>query len=1475
MLNLELVIELLGITGPIKEKIQRNERIIQILKQYNLEPENPPDDFAGVYIYALVEYGLGKPKPLLEIFRHEEIKTAFRTALDANNPTILLSSVDSFVDAYQIGDDVKALNIDIKRELAAFAAIFIEVAKKTRTPKEVLTNQEISSLHQRVISLQERLDRLPTLEGIRSEIARLLPGEEDKETKGEGNKGNLILFSFSQQMKGWFETLGYRFEKYEVWEHNYFEWVIHVPVRRNRYDRILVRGIAGEAGLSDVMSLGKSVDERKTDEGWLVAARRVSRAARDEVDKEENRHLECYSFDELIDQDADFEDYLNWLEEEVKRRGIDRKYVSLACTKEEIDFTSKRRIGVSRYDERDGWIDGYLDTWLDDPAKEHISILGEFGTGKTWFSFHYAWVALQRYRDAQKRGVERPRLPLIITLRDYAKALNVENVLAGFFFTQHNIRLNSEVFEQLNSMGKLLLIFDGFDEMAAKVDKQQMVNNFWELAKVVAPGAKVILTCRTEHFPEAKQGRALLNAELQASVANLTGETPQFEVLELEKFNDEQIRQVLSFESESGTVEKVMGNSQLLDLARRPVMTDLIIEALPEIEAGKPVDMSRVYLYAVRRKIERDIKSERTFTSLADKLYFLCELAWEMLSTDQMSLNYRLFPNRIRQLFGDVVKEQKDLDHWHYDMMGQTMLVRNAEGDYTPAHRSLLEFFVAYKFAGELGILADDFVEVVREQFDGSNPVSEQLYKWGEYFQRNRDNYQKTIVLGFESESLEKLRETFGFQPLTKAVLDLLMGMVDKKNGVEKLLEVIEETKRKSEKEVGYVGGNAATLLVKVDNTALEGKDLSGAAIKGGDFSRAILQNTNFIEAYLINCIFTKNIGNVGAVAFSPDGKLLATGDSSNMVRLWDTNNGKQIQIFEGHTHTVNSVAFSWDGKQVISASVDTTIRLWDIKSGKCIRIFKGHIHWVASVAFHPDKKIIASGSGDKTIKFWDVSTGKCIQTLQEHTHPVTSVAFSSNGKMFASSSDDETVKLWDTATKKLLKTLRGHTKVIAVAFSPDRKILASSGFDKTIKLWDIDSGKCIRVLKGHTHRVLPIAFSPNGKMLASGSDDQTVKFWDINGKCLHTLSEHTDSVDAVAFSPNGNRFASTGYDQTIKVWDVSTKECLYTLQRHTNLVRAVAFSTDFKKFASGSDKPTIKLWDIEDRRCINRYEAHTSIVRAVAFSPDDNMLVSGDRDSIIKLWNLKTAECLHTFVSSSNWINCVAFSPNGKFIASGDHDGVVKIWDVITGSCIHTLQGDIDWVRSLTFSPDSNFIAVGGNEKLIKLWDISTGKLIKTLQGHIFEIRSLAFSLDGKILASGSDDTTIKLWNFSTGDCFKNLEGHFNSVHSLAFSLDGKMLASGGRDRTVKIWDVNKGKCLQTLEGHIHSVRSVAFSPDTKTLASYSMDETTKLWDIKTGKCLKTLKGDRPYENMNIAGVKGLTDVEKSTLKSLGAIEE
>ncbi|MEG4498680.1 NACHT domain-containing protein [Microcoleus sp. F10-C6] len=1495
LISLDLVISLLTAIpfGTIKDKLQRNEAVIKLLKRFNLDPDAPPADFSGVYVYTLVEYGAGKPKQILELFRQKEIESAFRKAFESDSPAILIQAGDDFLNESALGQEIRDLGIDPRREFMAFAAVFMEVAKRTRTLGDLMVGNAIASLQKRLSMVLDRIERLPTLEGIRTEFARL--EAEDYPALPAASSTNIQksqAFILSQQVRGWFETLSYKFETYQISEDNYFEWIINVPVRRNRYDRILVRGIAGEAGLRDISALRESVEKQRTDEGWLVTARRISRAARDEVEKAENRNLACYTFDELLDQDADFTAYLDWLETEITSREIDTKYVPLACTKEEIDPDTHRKIGVSHYDGRDGWIEGYIDLWLNDPVKEHISVLGEFGTGKTWFAMHYAWMALQRYKEAQKRGLERPRLPLVIPLRDYAKAVSVESLFSEFFFRKHEIPLAGySAFEQLNRMGKFLLIFDGFDEMAAKCDRQETINNFWELAKTVVPGAKVILTCRTEHFPEGKEGRALFNAELPASTTILTGETPQFEVLELEKFNDEQIGQALSFQTEAATVEKVMGNPQLLDLARRPVMTELILEALPDIEAGKPVDMSRIYLYAVRRKIERDIKAERTFTSVADKLYFLCELSWEMLSTDQMSLNYRGFPDRIRNLFGSVVQEEKDLDHWHYDMMGQTMLIRNADGDYTPAHRSLLEFFVAYKFAAELGVLAADFTELVAPEQSCVNPdAAPQEYTWSNYCrlqaQKRNNNELIAALKGFVAEDLGQLRQSFGHAPLTKAVMDLLLPMVgalascrpclDVGAATEELLEILEATRGKTESEVGYVGGNAATLLVKIDGTALEAKDLSRAVILGADLTNASLRHVNLTEANLANSDFTKIFGSVRSVIFTLDGKLLATGDSDGVVRICEGSSGKEILTCKGHTNVVESVAFSPDGEILASASYDKTIKLWDVKSGECLKVLQGHTESVMFVTFNPDGKILASGSFDRTVRLWDIRTGECLKILQGHTKVVFSVDFHPAGEMLASGSGDKTVRLWNIGTGECLKTLQNHTKnVFSVAFNSAGEMLASGSGDKTVKLWNIGSGECLKTLDGHFDQVRSVAFSPNSEILASGSYDQTAKLWDIRtGKCLNTLQGHSNQVGSVAFHPAGEILVSGSYDQTLRLWAINSGECLNTLQGHSTQVRSVAFSPNGEILASGDDQQTVRLWDINTGECLQILQGHLDRVHLVAFHPNGEILASGSYDQTLRLWDVNTGECLNILLESGKEVRSIAFSPSGEILASGSYDQTVRLWDVNTGECLKTWQGHNSSLYSVAFSPLGEIFASTGYDGTVRLWDIHTGECLQILQGHTGWARAIAFSQNGEILASGSVDQTIRLWDINSGECLKIFHGHTDWIRSVAFSYSGKLVASGSVDHTVRLWDIRTGECLKIFQYNPSRINSFAFNYDDTLIASCSRDGTIMIWEIETGECLKILKSDRPYEEMNIKGVTGLTEAEKATLKALGAVE-
>ena len=246
--------------------------------------------------------------------------------------------------------------------------------------------------------------------------------------------------TWAMSLKAWFDCLGFQFEGTPKQAESHFEWVISVKARRG-WDRIVVHGVQGEVQSSHIRTLRNAVHENRAAEGWAVAPRRISQFARQEVTLPNNNDLFCYTFDELIDQDVNFESYFDWLETTVKDKGIASNYVQLSCAKAEFLPDSQEPVGYSYYRENEGWIDGYIDLWLDDPTKEHISVLGEFGTGKTWFACHYAWRALQKYKLAKQKGLERPRLPLLIQLRNCTKSATVESLISEYFLREHKVFL--------------------------------------------------------------------------------------------------------------------------------------------------------------------------------------------------------------------------------------------------------------------------------------------------------------------------------------------------------------------------------------------------------------------------------------------------------------------------------------------------------------------------------------------------------------------------------------------------------------------------------------------------------------------------------------------------------------------------------------------------------------------------------------------------------------------------------------------------------------------------------------------------------------------------------------------------------------------------------------------------------------------------------------------------------------------------
>ena len=475
----------------------------------------------------------------------------------------------------------------------------------------------------------------------------------------------------------------------------------------------------------------------------------------------------------------------------------------------------------------------------------------------------------------------------------------------------------------------------------------------------------------------------------------------------------------------------------------------------------------------------------------------------------------------------------------------------------------------------------------------------------------------------------------------------------------------------------------AFNILVEPSAVTSVAFSTGGLMASGCEDSTIRVYDSSWNQVWTSTNVVNAQTSNVTAVAFSPNGSLLATASLDQTIKIWSTNGWTLQQTLTGHTNGVTSVAFSPNGSKIVSGCMDGTIRVWNSSSGVCLVTNTAHALPVTATVFSTDGSLVISGSDDGTVRLWSAADGSPVRTLGGQNYFVGAVAVSPDGTLCASAGGSGTIQIRRTSDGLLQRTLAGNTNYVSsLAFSPDSARLASGGgpMDPTIKIWQISSGALINTILATTNGVMALAWSPDGLTLASGGDsvEQNITFWSTNGVLQGTLpgtvSGHTNGVTALAFASQGKLLASGGrrpgnmvriWTNSIPgIWTTGTLVQTFNSPAANNNVECVALSPDGANVAYGSTAVNVlNIGRISDGSIVSRPEVTTNPVLSVAFSPDGSTLAASDQNTV-QLWTTDGSSWAWAQVVTQEVVraSCLAYSSSGNQLLCGREDGTVTM---------------------------------------------------------------------------------------------------------------------------------------------------------------------------------------------------------------------
>ena len=577
------------------------------------------------------------------------------------------------------------------------------------------------------------------------------------------------------------------------------------------------------------------------------------------------------------------------------------------------------------------------------------------------------------------------------------------------------------------------------------------------------------------------------------------------------------------------------------------------------------------------------------------------------------------------------------------------------------------------------------------------------------------------------------------------------------------------------------------------------------------------------------------------------------------------------------HEPSVRAVAWTPDGSMIASAGEDGGVTLWDSRTSRQIlRIATGVPLPTAAMQYSPDGTRLVLADRDGDLHLWRTDNYTCVALLD--AMPVTPKAgeFSPDGTMYAVAGTRGFLTVFNTADWSYhWRGIVHRADIDSVAFSPDSRSLATASHDSEVRIWDVRARELKRVLRGHEGEVHTVAWSPDGKWLATGGRDRTAKLWDAEiGSVVHSFDPSNGSVARVKFSPNGKKLACSGWWR-LDVIDLDTWVLETSFYGHRRGIFSIAWSPDGASIATGSVDPLIRVWDLPSMVGPRRIPGHTARVTALAVNRPAGRMLSGGFDRRVFLRSYPSLDTMGMYAGGGAYGMCTIFlGDSGERFAYLTDAGPVVIRNSSDGSLFCTLPGR-RVASALASSPDGKVLYVADARGAILVWDVESGRMTDTfglegtdplwmrvhsggtrleltqrpgvwqswaLPGHVASptiqssspIWAMDVTRDGSLAAMTTWDSEIQLWDPTARVFLGSLIGHVQLISGCVLSPSARYLLTASTDATVRWWDIRERRGLLSLRTPDQQpMASVLMCPDRRTVLSGGYDGAVYVWDL------------------------------------------